>query len=120
MTPNPTKGMGQKPVDLIASGANSTLDVMWAAIRKLGTFTRNDLICHINKTHRVNDYTVKSYIKRLIKGHYLAVKTISKARGCQREHTYELVKDVGLDAPRLCKDGSPSQQGPLCQDSCRL
>ena len=111
MAANPTQGMGRKPVDLVASGANSTMDIMWATMRRMKVFMRKDLTCQINRTHRVNDDTVKSYLQRLRKGGYLQVIKTTGQRGARREFHYQLVKDTGIDAPRLAKDGTPTQQG---------
>jgi len=111
MVPNTNRGMGKKPVPLIASGAKSTTDVMWATIRKLKTFSSKALLSEINRTLPVKDRTVKLYVDRLLKGHYLTVKAVANVSGCRREHVYELINDVGIDTPQLTMDGTPSPQG---------
>ena len=98
-------------VDIIASGAKNATDVMWATMRKLKTFTSKDLLGAVNKTIPVKDRTVKLYVDRLLKGHYLMVKASINESGYRREHVYELINDVGIDTPQLTMDGTPSPQG---------
>lgn len=109
-TATPGKKRGQKPVNLIAASSYSSQEVIWATVRKLKQFTSADLICHIGNKHPVNDETVKSYLSRLLKGDYLAAEKGAYKGGCC-VYRYTLVKDTGIDAPRLTKDGKPSTQG---------
>lgn len=106
------KGRGRKPADT----ANYSLvgyEAAWAAMRELKLFTRADLVIHIakNKSWSVNDSTVKDYIYRLNKGGYLEVANVDKKGGARRLYTYKLIRDVGVNAPRLQRDGSVSTMG---------
>lgn len=102
------KDRGRKPVD--TPGYNLIgYEAVWAAIRELKIFTRAELVIHIakNKSWSVNDNTVKDYLQRLVKGEFLTIKNREKRRGAQL-YTYELTKDVGINAPRLKSDGTAS------------
>lgn len=106
------KGRGRKPADT----PNYNLvgyEAAWAAIRELKTFTNNDLVIFIakKKCWSVNDNTVKDYVYRLKNGGYLEVSNIDQKGGVSRLYTYTLVRDVGINAPRLQRDGSLSTMG---------
>lgn len=103
--------MGQKPSHL--SAAASSQDVVWAAIRERKIFTRADIIVFIagHKYSGISDYTVNSYIQRLVKGGVLAVIESKQVRGVSQLHTYELIKDCGVHAPRFDKSGKRSTSG---------
>ncbi|CCU70896.1 hypothetical protein [Thalassolituus oleivorans] len=105
------KGLGKKPAHIAA--AASSQDVIWQAIRELKTFTTTDLICHIagTKYTGINDHTVKSYVQRLMRGHYLTVIDSTRVRGHCVVNTYQLRKDPGIHAPRLDKYGNESVMG---------
>ncbi|MFZ5653198.1 MAG: hypothetical protein ACOY42_02175 [Pseudomonadota bacterium] len=106
--PRPAKGMGRKPAHI---GQYGTQDAIWRAVRELGTFTAAELICRLNRELPVNDETVKSYLKRLSLGGYLGVDHAPKHRGICRLATYRLVRDQGIETPRLRRDGTASEQG---------
>jgi hypothetical protein len=107
-TPIPAKGMGRKPASI---GQYGTQDAIWQAVRETVTFSPADLICHINKTKQVNDYTVKSYLSRLFKGGYLEKTATGEYKGACKTIVYTLVKNTGIETPRLTKSGQPSTQG---------
>jgi len=107
-TAKAAKGMGRKPATI---GQYGTQDAIWQAVRELKSFTVADLIRHIDKSLTVNDYTVKSYLKRLEKGGYLQLDKTPKHRGACVEATYTLLKDTGVETPRLTKEGRPTIQG---------
>lgn len=104
----PAKGMGRKPAHI---GHYGTQDAIWKAVRELSTFTGNDLICHLDKALTVNDGTVKSYLKRLVKGGYLQAQPTDNRRGARQEYRYTLVKNTGVETPKLTRDGKPTVQG---------
>ena len=105
-------GRGRKPADTPDYNLVG-YEAAWAAIRELKIFTRADLVIHIakNKSWSVNDSTVKDYIYRLNKGGYLEISKIDQKGGARRLYTYKLTRDVGVNAPRLQRDGSISTMG---------
>lgn len=112
MTVQVGKGLGRKPVHI--QGTNlSGYNAVWASIRELKVFTYKDIATWTvrQKLSGVNHWTIESYIKRLAKGGYIAVKSKEHYRGKTYRYTYELTKDVGIQAPRLDKNGNISKQG---------
>ena len=108
--PTPGKGRGRKPVDLIAASNYSSQEIVWAAIRELKTFTASDLISFVARKREVNDGTIKSYLARLAEGGYFDIEHTAIRAAC-RTYRYTLVRDTGVDAPRLTRHGTPSTQG---------
>lgn len=88
-------------------------EAIWAAVRKLGSFTRDDLCVELGKEfgNRVNEHTVKSYLQRLTRAGRLSVKEESIGNGTARIHHYTLIKDTGVVAPRLNDAGQPTRLG---------
>jgi len=107
-TKQPAKGMGRKPVSI---GQYGTQDAIWRAIRELLTFTQAQLVSYVNNKVEVNDHTVNSYLERLLNAGYLSVEKLPKHRGVCVESTYTLIKNTGVETPRLRKDGSKVTQG---------
>lgn len=104
-------GAGRKPADT-AHYAEIGYEGIWAAVRELQQFTLADLIMAVAKKNwSVNDETVRDYLRRLQRGGYLTVIKAEAVKGNLRTHTYELVNDCGVHAPRLTRDGSPSTSG---------
>lgn len=85
----------------------------WVAIRRLKEFTQRDVLCEIGKEFgdNVNADTIKSYIQRLVRGGYVETRGVIRTPRGTRLMQYALVKDVGVCAPRLQKNGAPSVTG---------
>jgi hypothetical protein len=108
----PGKGRGRKPVH--TEGVNLYgQDAIWAAIRDLGEFKQSDIEMWIFKRNlkSANEGTIRSYISRLTKGGYVELLRKEHYRGKTYLHYYKLVKNSGVESPRLKKDGTPSMQG---------
>lgn len=92
-------------------------EAIWAAIRSFdGLFTNND----IQQKTGCNKDTVQSYLTGLINGDYLerhGREPYQPKPGCApaptafRPYRYLLVKDVGVEAPRVNKHGEEVYQG---------
>lgn len=96
--------MSRSPVDKIASQSKPQgQDGVWDYIRNAGIFT----VSEISKETDIHRKTITDYIKRLVAGGYV------EEYGIDFETTkrFKLVRDGGLHAPRLKKDGSPVTQG---------
>ncbi|NVK42139.1 MAG: hypothetical protein HWE39_12940 [Oceanospirillaceae bacterium] len=108
----PGKGLGRKPAHMSPS-FKSGQDVIWMAARELNEFTRDDITMwiHRNQYQSVNDKTVRSYLSRLVKGGYIEVsKKIEKSK-CATLYQYRLIKDCGVFAPKINKNGEKVTQG---------
>jgi hypothetical protein len=80
---------------------------VWAAVRELKQFTRIELRMAIP---HVSAGIVSAYLGALMRGGY--VKAGGKVPGPTRGNgerlvQYQLVNDIGVDAPRLRRDGRP-------------
>ncbi len=101
--------MARKRVDLIAAHPKpSGRDALWAAMRELKLFTLRDL----RRATDVPKRTCTSYLQGLVAGGYLeSTKTVNYEPTNSPQPVYELIKDVGVDAPRVKADGTPVIQG---------
>lgn len=100
---------GRKPVHLSANAKRPEgRQIMWEAIRALREFTLADLEC---KT-RLKESALRSYVEALTKGGYLERhRPTERVGGNFPRATWTLVRDIGVEAPRVRKDGSPVTQG---------
>jgi hypothetical protein len=103
---------GKKPAHL--AGPVSAEQRIWNAIRArhaLGKrFTRAD----VEFDSKVNGRTVKAYFERLVAGGFLRPeKRLPRSSTCPHFTwaRYTLVRDVGLQAPRLRRDGTEATLG---------
>lgn len=100
--------MALKPVNK-RNGLDSK-QAIWDAIRKLRTFTIRQVR---EETLLTLDY-VREYCQGLAKAGYIAETEESKATDRSMigiPATWELIQDIGTDAPRVRKDGSLVTQG---------
>ena len=108
---------GRKPAHLVStSGRVGGRQGVWQAIRKLHQFT----IIAVADEARAETETVRTYVESLRRGGYLAVvgtmppkrSAVSNPHSAQkRANIFELIKDIGFEAPRVKRDGSPCTQG---------
>ena len=104
---------GRKPVDLVLDQRHPQgRDVVWAQIRKLRRFT----IPALERATRIPQATIRSYLEGLAAAGYISQgekRQQKNARGvpvfmpCE----YELLRDVGVEAPRVTRKGTPVTQG---------
>lgn len=101
--------MARKPIELERSGMLTPRERLWAAARKLRSFT---LVEWQDATKPVVLLqTCETYLDCLVAGGYLKSKgPVPRKGGDFAQVTYELVKDT-LDAPRLDRKGRPVTQG---------
>lgn len=106
------RARGRKPADT-PNYQRVGYEAVWVAIRELREFTLTDLITHIGKKScwSVNDNTVSDYVYRLKNGGYLSVSQRTPRSNGICQYTYQLVRDIGIHAPRLRRDGTESTQG---------
>lgn len=103
--------MARKAVHLQPAGSLTPRDRIWAAMRAQRRFSYES----IEDTTRVHEDTTRSYVNALIAGGYVVevLKGTSgrTARGHYFKSEFELVRDVGVNAPRVHDDGTPVVQG---------
>ena len=111
---------GRKPVNLTASaGALTVRDRIWAAIRRVRVFTA----ASIADASGASERTVKEYLQALLKSEPPVLEREgrrprpprkgprSAREGWWRAMRYRLVRDVGVEAPRVKPDGRPCTLG---------
>lgn len=97
--------MGRERADVLAASPKPRgRDAVWAAIRAQKMFSVRDL----REATDVPPRTIRDYVAALCAGGLCRRLEEPDARG---EIQYELLRDAGLEAPRLRADGSPVTQG---------
>lgn len=109
--------MARKPVHLTMTPDKVTgRQAVWQAVRRLKRFTLVDL-WHETKEERA---TVRTYLTALERGGYVATVDMQAPKATAigirspalfKAQVYKLARDVGIEAPRLKRDGTPSTQG---------
>jgi hypothetical protein len=106
--------MSRQPAILEMSGGKSQRQRVWEAIRGLagindGTFTASDL----SRCSKVDMEPVREYLKGLGAAGYVRVinPEASKAGGRSVKNVFEMLRDNGVEAPRVRRDGAPVTQG---------
>lgn len=95
---------GRKRADLVIDERfPQGRDAVWAAIRKLRTFTKLDL----QASTRVPVGTLQTYLRGLTLAGYLKCSDDPP----RVASTWTLVRDVGVEAPRVTRDGKEVTQG---------
>lgn len=89
---------GRKPVHLTMSAKKpGGRQAIWEEIRRLGTFS----VADITGACKAHEKTVQSYVECLLASGHVG----------PAEDGFRLVRDVGVEAPRVRADGSPVTQG---------
>jgi hypothetical protein len=96
--------MSSRPVDKQRKSAamGHGQQAIWDEIRRLKTFTITD-IWGVVDMHRKS---IINYVKRLQAGGYVA-----QADDFDKSYKYALIKDAGVHAPRLTREGKAVSQG---------
>jgi hypothetical protein len=113
--------MARKPIHLQAAGKLTPRDRIWAAIRGLRRFSPSSTFAEIADyvvkhapaeavTRRIDEDTIKTYVESLVKGDYL--RRMNPKRGARYEPAdFALLRDVGIEAPRVTRGGKTVTQG---------
>lgn len=101
--------MSRKPAILEMTGGKSQRQRVWEAIRSAagldnGTFTVDKL----SRFSKVEVPPIRDYLKGLVAAGF--VRTVGDVSRCVK-NVYELMRDNGVEAPRVRRDGSPVTQG---------
>lgn len=94
----------RKPLQMELIGGKPSRQRVWEQIKHHKELFKID---HIAKQARTDRETAKTYIQYLVKGGY--VVRLTEALFEQTE--FQLIKDIGIEAPRLNRDGTPVTQG---------
>lgn len=100
--------MARKPVHLEMSGGKTSRQRAWEAIRKCrDDFSPDDIARH----GRVTSDIVRDYLQALLSGSYIEILSEQRINQLCVKRTYRLIRDNGLEAPRLTKSGEEVTQG---------
>ena len=91
--------MARQRVDWVKQ---SPQDAIWQVVRHLNIFSITDIV---NQTN-VDRKTATDYIKRLEAGRY-----IEKHTAYEENNRFIVLRDAGVHAPRVKRDGTPVTQG---------
>lgn len=93
---------GRKPAHIIAAAPKPQgRDVIWEWIRTLGAFTLRDL----TDATDIKPRTITGYLTGLVAAGYLETELLEGRR------TWRLIRDTGIEAPRVRADGTEVTQG---------
>lgn len=92
--------MPRKPAHLELAGGRGPRQRIWEAIRKQA---KDFTVMGLEKATVVDLYTIRTYVQVLVRGGFI-VQINETTTMTERKH-YRLVKDVGVEAPRLDRKG---------------
>lgn len=98
--------MSRKPID--QQQPHECRQAVWEWIRENGRrpFTVKDVACAI----ALEPNSIRDYLVGLGRGGYLAAEKTARS-GANSIITYTLKRDIGVEAPRVRRDGTPVSQG---------
>lgn len=96
--------MALKPID--KRRPDEKRQATWDAVRELKTF----LVTDVWYKTRLSKASIQDYLQGLAAAGYLSVKRV-KGQGCAFKNEYTLVRNVGMEAPRVRRDGTEVTQG---------
>lgn len=100
--------MSRKPVHVEMTGGKSPRQRLWEQIRKArGVFTPDAIAAKAS----VPVSLANDYVKPLAKAGFIAVVSEERLNAICKRLTYQLVRDNGVEAPRLTKAGAVVMQG---------
>lgn len=100
----------RKPAHLEQVGGKNKREQIWGIIRQLKTFTRTDIQGQLTTDMPIA--TIRSYIQGLEAAGIVSTSgTRPKKDGKGYINVYKLEKDLGVEAPRVRKDGTEVTQG---------
>jgi hypothetical protein len=119
--------MARKPARLERAGALTPRDRMWAAIRALAYASESEdalfyrpfsvvevhYLANRKGGEPIHIDSVESYVRGLQNAQppYIGFMNDAAGRRPSELHHYRLARDVGVEAPRVTKDGKPVTQG---------
>lgn len=110
--------MARKPIHLQAAGKLTPRDRIWAAVRALKRFTFADIADYVvkhapaeAKVRRIEEDTIETYVESLVRGSFVERLNPTFRQSRYEQVQFELVRDVGVHAPRVTKAGEPVTQG---------
>lgn len=105
--------MARRPAHLERAGSLTPRDRIWAAIRALAdgaTFSGAE----VAMLAEIHVDTVMTYVAGLVAAGYVEMSATRRPAGKRNRREFallSLIRDVGVEAPRVNKDGTPVTQG---------
>lgn len=102
--------MSIKPLNLRTQGGKTSRQILWEAIRARKVFTLAQL--HDDSDKEVRIPTALAYVQGLCAAGYVEqIDGGKEATGVWKSSTFQLKKDVGVDHPRITREGKSNTQG---------
>lgn len=107
--------MARKPVHIERSGGKGPRQRIWEQVRRTRT---NITYAALSRATKIEMLPVSEYVRALSRAGYVKCMTPSDAP-VGTEKVWTLVRDAGINAPRLKEDGTPVLQGRANQNMWR-
>ncbi|WP_423708633.1 hypothetical protein [Undibacterium sp. WLX3042] len=102
--------MARQPAQYEIKGGKSPRQKVWEQMRKnADRFTQAQVV----ERAKVSEDAVKDYVKVLLKAGFIAVIDSEPVGTMCKRNVYALIKDSGIEAPRLTKKGEVVTQGSV-------
>jgi len=105
--------VARRPAILERAGAQTPRDRVWAAIRCFGASDIFSIVEVVQLSGQHVD-TVLTYVEALERGNYLECVDAARRPACRPHKMFgrlRLLRDTGVDAPRVKSDGAEVEQG---------
>ncbi|VVE35625.1 hypothetical protein PFI31113_03846 [Pandoraea fibrosis] len=103
----PRPHRGRTPAHLERVGGKTNRQRVWDVLRTADEPLR---LVTLSFRAKADDLTVKTYLQGLVKAGY--VEAISLAgKGACKPKVFRIIRNCGVDAPRVTRDGKPVMQG---------
>lgn len=95
---------------LHTAGKQTVREYLWGQVRLLKTFTTMDLAAAAPRYFNLELDKVRYYVNGWVKSGHLTSE-VTKVAGARQEKSYTLVKDTGIQPPRVDPKGRPVKTG---------
>ncbi len=107
--------MARLPSQIEMIGGKSPRQRIWEAIRKLHGKGKAFTQLQIEKHASADASKIKDYFSALAKAGFITVLDQQPVNGLCVRNTYQLIKDNGIEAPRVDKQGNVATEGSLSE-----
>jgi len=113
------KYVGRKPVDVSTNAKHPEgRQVMWEAMRQKKTFSTSD----VEDVTRIKVPTIRTYLKGMEKAGFIkrtGENRVGYSPTSFKAIIWQLINDIGIDAPRVTREGKIVTQGAAQQNMWR-
>lgn len=95
---------------LHTAGKQTVREYLWSQVRALKTFTTMDLASGAPRHFNLELDKIRYYVNGWVKSGHITSE-VTKVAGARQEKSYTLVKDTGIQPPRVDPKGNPVKSG---------